>query len=68
MASYSSQPQSAGVPVGYRPPVPEPGPRPAPVSTAEQPAPPPADHAARAVMHPDRHDPDWRYYHGAMGG
>ena len=35
---------------------------------------PPPDHtshyekAARSVMHPDYHDPDWRYYHGAMGG
>lgn len=26
------------------------------------------DHAARAVMHPEWHDPDWRYYHGAWAG
>ncbi len=26
------------------------------------------EEAARAVMHPDYHDPDWRYYHGAMAG
>lgn len=24
------------------------------------------EEAARSVMHPDYHDPDWRYYHGAM--
>jgi hypothetical protein len=24
--------------------------------------------AARAVMHPDWHDTDWRYYFGAWGG
>ena len=24
--------------------------------------------AARAVMHPDWQDTDWRYYHGAWGG
>lgn len=22
--------------------------------------------AARAVMHPERHDTEWRYYHGAI--
>ncbi|MBM4459481.1 MAG: hypothetical protein FJ011_17280 [Chloroflexi bacterium] len=27
-----------------------------------------AHEAARAVMHPDWHDPEWRYYHGAWGG
>jgi hypothetical protein len=27
-----------------------------------------AAHAARAVMHPDWHDTDWRYYFGAWGG
>lgn len=26
------------------------------------------EEAARSVMHPDYHDPDWRYYHGAMAG
>jgi len=24
--------------------------------------------AARAVMHPDRHDLEWRFYHGAVHG
>jgi hypothetical protein len=24
--------------------------------------------AARSVMHPERHDPEWRYYHGAARG
>jgi hypothetical protein len=24
--------------------------------------------AARAVMHPDRHDLEWRFYHGAAAG
>ncbi len=24
--------------------------------------------AARSVMHPERHDPEWRYYHGAAVG
>lgn len=24
--------------------------------------------SARAVMHPDSHDTDWRYYFGAWGG
>lgn len=24
------------------------------------------EQAARSVMHPDYHDPDWRYYHGAI--
>jgi hypothetical protein len=24
--------------------------------------------AARSVMHPERHDPEWRYYHGAVPG
>ncbi len=28
----------------------------------------PHEEAARSVMHPDYHDPDWRYYHGAMAG
>jgi hypothetical protein len=27
-----------------------------------------AEQAALAVMHPDHHDPDWRYYFGAMAG
>lgn len=27
-----------------------------------------AEIAARAVMHPDSYDQDWRYYHGALGG
>ncbi len=27
-----------------------------------------AEQAARSVMHPESFDPDWRYYHGAMGG
>ncbi len=27
-----------------------------------------AEQAARSVMHPESYDPDWRYYHGAMGG
>lgn len=25
-----------------------------------------SEQAARAVMHPDHHDPDWRYYFGAI--
>lgn len=25
-----------------------------------------AEQAARSVMHPDHHDPDWRYYFGAV--
>jgi hypothetical protein len=24
--------------------------------------------AARAVMHPERHDLEWRFYHGAVNG
>lgn len=32
---------------------------PQPKSTAHE-------QAARSVMHPDYHDPDWRYYHGAI--
>jgi hypothetical protein len=33
----------------------------------------PGDHhaivqAARSVMHPEIHDPEWRYYHGAARG
>jgi hypothetical protein len=24
--------------------------------------------AARSVMHPDRHDLEWRFYHGAAAG
>jgi hypothetical protein len=24
--------------------------------------------AARAVMHPERHEPEWRFYHGAVHG
>lgn len=28
----------------------------------------PAEQAGRSVMHPDHHDPDWRYYFGAMAG
>lgn len=24
------------------------------------------EQAARSVMHPDYHDPDWRYYHGTI--
>lgn len=27
-----------------------------------------AEQAERSVMHPDYHDPDWRYYFGAMAG
>ncbi len=27
---------------------------------------PAASQAARAVMHPQRHDMEWRYYHGAI--
>ncbi len=27
-----------------------------------------AEQAARAVMHPESYDPEWRYYHGAWGG
>lgn len=27
-----------------------------------------AEDAARAVMHPESYDPEWRYYHGAWGG
>ena len=27
-----------------------------------------AEQASRSVMHPESFDPDWRYYHGAMGG
>ncbi|GEM_PF-1165001 len=28
----------------------------------------PASQAERSVMHPEWHDPEWRYYHGAWGG
>jgi hypothetical protein len=24
--------------------------------------------AARSVMHPEHHEPEWRFYHGAMHG
>ena len=24
--------------------------------------------AARSVMHPERHEPEWRFYHGALHG
>lgn len=27
-----------------------------------------AETAARAVMHPESHDREWRFYHGAWGG
>ena len=27
-----------------------------------------ATQAARAVMHPDHHDLEWRFYHGAVHG
>ncbi len=28
----------------------------------------PTSQAERAVMHPEHHDPDWRYYHAAGVG
>lgn len=28
----------------------------------------PSTQAERSVMHPERQDPEWRYYHGAWGG
>ncbi len=28
----------------------------------------PTSQAERSVMHPEWHDPEWRYYHGAWGG
>lgn len=28
----------------------------------------PDSQAERSVLHPDWHDPEWRYYHGAWGG
>jgi hypothetical protein len=28
----------------------------------------PVTQAERSVMHPEWHDPEWRYYHGAWGG
>lgn len=31
-------------------------------------APQPTSQSERAVMHPEWHDPEWRYYHGAWGG
>lgn len=31
-------------------------------------APQPASQSERSVMHPEWHDPEWRYYHGAWGG
>lgn len=31
-------------------------------------APPPTSQSERSVMHPEWHDPEWRYYHGAWGG
>ena len=67
MASSQSQQQPAPA-EGQKFPSTEPVSSPVAVSTATPAASHPADHAARAVMHPDRHDPDWRYYHGAMGG
>jgi hypothetical protein len=30
--------------------------------------PQPANQSERSVMHPEWHDPEWRYYHGAWGG
>lgn len=27
-----------------------------------------AENAARAVMHPEGYDREWRFYHGAWGG
>ncbi len=35
---------------------------------AGDPARHPAEESARSVMHPDHHDPDWRYYFGAVVG
>jgi len=29
---------------------------------------PQVEQSALSVMHPDHHDPDWRYYFGAMAG
>jgi hypothetical protein len=28
----------------------------------------PDSQAERSVLHPEWHDPEWRYYHGAWGG
>jgi hypothetical protein len=28
----------------------------------------PESQAERSVLHPEWHDPEWRYYHGAWGG
>lgn len=42
---------------------------PAPASHSAQPSLSAAhqdEQASLAVMHPDHHDPDWRYYFGAM--
>jgi hypothetical protein len=41
----------------------QPRPQPAREDAADEPV-----QAARAVMHPESYDPDWRYYHGAWGG
>ncbi len=37
-----------------------------PAPQAVSPATRQAEQAARSVMHPDHHDPDWRYYFSAM--
>jgi len=67
MASSKGQQQPAPS-EDQKSPATEPASSPTVMSAAAPAAPHPVDHAARAVMHPDRHDPDWRYYHGAMGG
>jgi hypothetical protein len=43
------------------------GPEPPPPCAAAS-APQPASQSERSVMHPEWHDPEWRYYHGAWGG
>lgn len=68
MIASNGQQQPAATADDDKSPPGEPAPGPAMMNSAAQPAPHPAVHAARAVMHPEHHDPDWRYYHGAMGG
>ncbi len=45
---------------------PAPAEPPAPSATSSTPQ--PVSQAERSVMHPEWHDPEWRYYHGAWGG
>jgi hypothetical protein len=60
------KPSAASAPAEPPPVAPAPPDPPAPAAASS--APQPASQSERSVMHPEWHDPEWRYYHGAWGG